>query len=134
MSKPLTKGLIWLLTRTMIPRALGMAIAGALLAWGWISDKPVRREMIDKDGEKVIVEESQQNLWGEAITILIIGVGSLFIEQRKATEVKQTQQLVDSLTPPHYEVKIDGLAGPKTRDAIKLAAEDKPPEPSKTKG
>jgi hypothetical protein len=130
----MSKWLIWLLTRTMIPRALGMAIAGLLLTWGLISETPVRREMVNEKGEKVIVEESQKNLWGEAITVLLIGIGSLFIEQKKAVEVKKTQSLIDSLTPPHYEVKKDGLAGPKTRQAIRVATEDKPPEPSQTKG
>ena len=76
---------------------------------------------------------SPKNLVGEAITLLLIGAGSLLIENRKATEVKKTQQLVDNLTPRHVEVIQDGLSGPETRKAIKIATEDKPPEPTETK-
>ena len=110
-----------------------MAIAGLLLGWGLLSDKPVEREMWDANGQKIIVEESPKNLVGEAVTLLLIGAGSLFIENRKATEVKKTQELIDDLTPPHYEVKKDGLSGPKTRQAIRVATEDVPPEPTETK-
>lgn len=110
-----------------------MAIAGALVTWGVLSDKPVQREMYGPNGEKVIVQESPKNLVGEAITLLIVGGLSLFIENRKATEVKKTQELIDELTPPHYEVKKDGLSGPKTRQAIRVATEDVPPEPTLTK-
>lgn len=117
----------------MIPRAIAMAIAGALVTWGVLSDKPVQREMYGPNGEKVIVQESPKNLVGEAITLLIVGGLSLFIENRKATEVKKTQELIDDLTPPHYEVKKDGLSGPKTRQAIRVATEDVPPEPTLTK-
>ena len=129
----MSKWLIWLLTKTMIPRAIGMAIAGLLLGWGLLSDQPVQREMWDANGQKIVVEESQKNLMGEAITLLIIGAGSLLIENRKAKEVVKTQELIDDLTPPHYEVKKDGLSGPKTRQAIRVATEDVPPEPTETK-
>lgn len=129
----MSKTLIWILTKTMIPRAVAMAIAGAFVAWGLLSSEPIEREMYTDKGEKIIVKETPQNLVGEALTLLIVGGLSLFIENRKATEVKETQQLVDSLTPPNYEVKIDGLSGPKTRQAIKVAAEDVPPEPTETK-
>jgi hypothetical protein len=125
--------LVWLLTKTMIPRAIGMAIAGLLLTWGLLSDKPVEREMWSESGEKIIVKESPSNLVGEAITVLLVGGLSLFIEHRKSSEVVKTQELIDDLTPPHYEIKKDGLAGPKTRQAIRVAAEDVPPEPTETK-
>jgi hypothetical protein len=115
----------------MIPRAIGMAIAGALLTWGLLSDKPIQREMWDKDGNKVVVEESQTNLVGEAITVLLVAGFSMFIEHKKNNETKKTQELIDDLTPEHYEeVKKDGLAGPKTREAIKVATEDVAPEPT----
>ena len=117
----------------MIPRAVAMAIAGAFVAWGLLGSEPIEREMYTDKGEKIIVKETPQNLVGEALTLLIVGGLSLFIEQRKSTEVKHTQKLIDNLTPPDYEVKIDGLAGPKTRKAIEVATEDVPPEPTETK-
>ena len=98
-AKPIARGMIWLLTKTMIPRAIGMAIAGLLPDLGLLSDQPIQREMWDANGNKVVVEESPKNLVGEAITLLLIGAGSLLIENRKATEVKKTQELVDNLTP-----------------------------------
>ena len=129
----MSEWLIWLLTRTMIPRAIAMAIAGLFVTWGVLSDEPTQREMWDANGNKIIVEETQKNLVGEAIALLIVGGLSLFIENRKATEVKKTQKLLDKLTPAHTEVIQDGLAGPETRKAIKLATEDKAPEPTQTK-
>ena len=117
----------------MIPRAIAMAIAGLFIGWGLISDKPVEREMYDAQGNKTIVKESPKNLIGEALTILLVGGLSLLIENRKAKEVIKTQELIDDLTPHDYEVKKDGLAGPKTRQAIRVAAEDVPPEPTETK-
>ena len=56
-AKPIARGMIWLLTKTMIPRAIGMAIAGLLLTWGLLSDQPIQREMWDANGNKVVVEE-----------------------------------------------------------------------------
>ena len=129
----MSKTLIWILTKTMIPRAIAMAIAGAFVTWGVLSDEPVQRTMYDAQGNKVVVQESAKNLVGEAFALLIVGVGSLFIEQKKATEVKITQHLIDDLTPHDVVVKKDGLAGPKTRAAIRVAAEDKSPEPTQTK-
>ena len=117
----------------MIPRAIRLGIAGALLGWGLLSSNPVEREMWDEHGNKTIVKETPKNLIGEALTVLLVGVGSMFIENRKAKEVIKTQELIDELTPHDYEVKKDGLAGPKTRQAIRIAAEDVPPEPSETK-
>jgi hypothetical protein len=61
--------------------------------------------MWTKDGQKIIVEESQKNLVVEAITVLIIAGLSLFIEQRKATEVIKSQQLIDDFTPEHIEAQ-----------------------------
>ena len=110
-----------------------MAIAGFFVTWGVLSAEPMKREFYDAQGQKVIVEETPQHLVGEAITLLLIGGLSLFIENRKAKEVVKTQELIDELTPPDLEVKKDGLAGPMTRESIKLATEDVPPEPSETK-
>ena len=125
----MNKALIWLLTRTMIPRAVAMAIAGALLAWGIISDEPVERTLYNEQGEKVIVKESPKNVIGEAITVLIVGIGSMFIEQRKATEVKETQGLINSMIPSSIPpLKKDGLAGPVTRATIEAAAATEPPK------
>ena len=106
----MSKTLIWILTKTMIPRAIAMAIAGALVAWGLLGTTPIEREMYTNKGEKIIVKETPQNLVGEALTLLIVGGLSLFIEQSKATEVNHTQNLIDNLTPPDYEVKMDGLS------------------------
>ena len=43
---------------------------------------------------------------------------------RKAIEVKKTQALIEDVAPEHIKVKQDGLAGPETRKAIKVAVRE----------
>jgi len=95
--------LIFILTRTGIIRWLGTFVATSLISYG-------------------VVEESAKANVAGAVVAIVTGLITMLIEQRKASEVKKTQELLDDLTPASVIVRKDGLSGPGTRLAVKIAS------------
>lgn len=87
----MNKALIWLLTRTAAARALALFVASLFVGWG-------------------IIKEDQTEAIVGLLVILITGIGSIGIEEKKGIEVKKTQIQEGS--------KVDGLSGPKHRAKI----------------
>jgi len=114
--------LITVLTKTKALRWIATMVAGLFVTWGVLSAEPVERRMQDSNGRTVIVRESKANIVAEALTLLLVGAGSLLIEGKKDSETRKTQELLHEETPDDYTVVKDGLSGPETREAVKIIA------------
>lgn len=91
--------LVFILTKTGIIRWLGNFLAASLVSYGVV-----------KGGEEAQI--------AGATVAIVTGLITMLIEQKKASEVKKMQALLDAVTPAHIKVKTDGLAGPQTRAAV----------------
>ena len=94
--------LVFILTKTGVLRWLGNFVASGLVSYG-------------------VVQGSEEAQVAGAIVAIMTGLITKLIESIKDRETKKTQRLLDDVTPLRVEVVDDGLAGPKTREAIVTA-------------
>jgi len=94
--------LVFILTKTGIVRWVGNFLATTLVSYG-------------------VVQGSEEAQVAGAIVAILTGILTKAIESLKDRETKKTQRMLDDVTPHCFEVVDDGLAGPKTREAIVTA-------------